>query len=131
MNKEAASREILTRMSEEVSNGNVLTPDFTPWLDCGTRVLHGWIETNSVMLQEGLGIAGQVAQFSQSRVRTDLDLWQTLSGCGSMSELIDCQVQYVKRTASDYLGEAQELAGRVLGAVNRAAQPLQEPALKL
>lgn len=131
MNKEAASAESLSRMSGDTINGNVLSPDFTPWLDCGTRAVRGWIESNSAMLHESLGIAEQVTQFSQSRIRTDLDLWQALSGCGSMSELLDCQMQYVKRTASDYLGEAQVLADRVLGAVNRAALPLQEPAMKL
>lgn len=124
--KTGVSDEPMNRKTARAADGKLPRPDFTPWLGCGTSAMRGWIEAHSALLQSTAGMVEQMASFSQTRLRTDLDLWRTLSGCGSMDEIVGCQMQYVQRTTADYLDGLKNLAARMRGAVEATALPSQE-----
>lgn len=51
-----------------------------------------------------------MGQFMQARWREDIGTWNKLTACRDPSQWLECQREYVEKSASDYLTESGKLA---------------------
>ncbi len=71
--------------------------------DINQQAFQCWARSLSTLTQH-------MGQFVQTRLREDIDAWGKLSACRDPAQWLECQREYVEKSASDYLNESGTLA---------------------
>jgi len=103
-----------------------ITPDLGSWLSSYNQALESWTQSGNGLVQKAAELSQEIMDFSQSRLRADLDAWEAITACRNPADFFECQRQFAQKATRDYFDEASKLVSRSLALMSEAAQPLHE-----
>ena len=84
------------------------------------NAFESWARNMSKLSQE-------MAQFMQSRLREEAQMWEKLAACHDASELMRCQSEFAAKTGTDYAEAAQKLSRLMHDFANASLKPTRAP----
>lgn len=71
--------------------------------DANQQALKAWARAISTLTEE-------MGQFMQARLQEDLGIWGKLTTCKDVTQVFECQRQFVEKATADYVDEANKLS---------------------
>ena len=87
-------------------------------IDANQQALKCWARAISTLTEE-------LGQFAQARLQEDLGIWSKLTTCKDVSQVFECQRQFVQKATSDYIDEANKLSRLTMNIANEGLPAFQ------
>lgn len=84
---------------------------YAQFLENGRVAFDQWAKASEAMTKGFFDLSCEMARFSLERFKEDLAVCETLRGCRSQSEALDCQRRFAERATTQYLEYAGKLSG--------------------
>jgi len=97
-------------MKQETTAGPATeaAPNLIP--DQGRKAVEEWLASNEFMMKSAFGMAQRMMDFTQSRLREDLDTMKTLAGCRKLEDVAACQRSFAEKATKQYAAQLNGMA---------------------
>lgn len=106
--------------SEKQAGGNRRTADAMRNLQAPFEAVPGWFRATALDLP--LTVGSEMLHFAARRFEAQANLWQDLSRCQALPEVLQCQADFAQRAMSDYTREFSTLVSKAEGSLAHAAE---------
>ena len=89
--------------------------DIHAWEQGYAQALDNCLQTGAVLMQGGMDIGKDVLEFSQGRLKRNIDRISALAECKNPTEMLDCQRNSAEETMNEYLEEAHKISSHMTG----------------
>jgi hypothetical protein len=99
---------------------------FGSWLNNYNQAVASWSQSGNGIVQNVAELSQEIADFSQRRLRSDMDTWAAITSCRNPGEFFECQGQFTEKTIKEYLEEANRVISRTIALMSEAATPFHQ-----
>jgi len=104
-------------------NPKTWTTGWQPFMGTNQFALDDWMKSSVALLNGVLAISREMVDFTQARLREDVEVLGKFARCRGPQETAECQSEFIHTATSQYLDHASKLTGLMATLTSESFNP--------